>query len=483
MPYDAIDGSRPAANGNGHAVSTTGFDRDGLFALLTEHARPLPRYTSYPSVPHWDRAVGEGDYLEALDDVAARPQGACSVYVHLPFCAKRCFYCGCNARTARNGEMIDRYLDHVEREVTRVVERIGRGRPVTQLHWGGGTPNFLSDAQIVRLFEVLTAAFRLDDDAEVSLEMDPRVATPHQPRLLRDLGFNRLSMGVQDFDPRVQAAIGRIQPESDTVSLLGWARDAGFDAVNFDLVYGLPYQTPESFGRTLRRVTELRPDRVATFSYAHLPDVRKIQRGVDATGLPDARTKLTLLLDAVDVLGDAGYAWIGFDHFAAVDDELAAAARERRLLRNFMGYTTRAAPDLLAFGLSAIGHLGGRFAQNDSTLAGYQGGLDSDRFPVVRGHRLSADDTMRASVIQHLMCNLELREDLTTPTFGAPLSTLIPDAEDRLGPCVDAGFLDRSAAGWDLTTTGRFFLRNVAAALDPHLTTAGPRRATFSNSV
>jgi len=455
--------------------------RDDLFDLIERHARPVPRYTSYPTVPFWDTGFGEADYVDALDDVGEEPGRPLSVYVHLPFCGKRCYYCGCTAMVTHRPEVVDRYLDHLEREVEGVVDRIGIGRRVTQMHWGGGTPNFLTDRQTVRLFELLAGSFDLAPEAEISIEMDPRVATPSQPPLLRRLGFNRISMGVQDFDPRVQAAIGRIQPEEETVALLDGARAAGFESVNFDLVYGLPYQTHESFARTLDRVVELAPDRIATFSYAHLPEVRKIQRAVDASGLPAPRAKLGLFLDTVETLGTAGYQWIGFDHFARRDDELAVAARERRLLRNFMGYTTHAAPDQVAFGLSGIGCLAGRFVQNDPGLARYEQALDDCHFPVVRGHRLSRDDEVRSLVIQHLMCNLEIRDDLTRDPFGAPVSSLLNGELEALDPFVEEGFLAPRPGGWEVTDTGRFFIRNLAAALDPYL--RGGRLPTFSSAV
>jgi len=457
-------------------------DRDALFGLLKEHARPVPRYTSFPTVPFWDKEFGEADYVSALDDLGTQPDRPLSVYVHLPFCGKRCYYCGCNAMVTHRTEVVDDYLDHLAREVEGVTDRIGEGRTVTQMHWGGGTPNFLTDRQTVRLFEMLSRRFDFAHDAEISIEMDPRVATSTQPPLLRRLGFNRLSMGVQDFDPKVQAAIGRIQPESETVSLLEGARAAGFESVNFDLVYGLPYQTTESFARTLNRVVELAPDRIATFSYAHLPEMRKIQRAVDASGMPEPREKLGLFLDTVDTFQEGGYQWIGFDHFARPDDELAVAARERRLLRNFMGYTTHAAPDQVAFGLSAIGCLAGRFVQNDTGLARYGDALDDCHFPVVRGHRMSQDDEMRSLVIQHLLCNLEIREDLTETQFGGPVSSLLGDELDGLEPFVDEGFLSRSDNGWQVSDVGRFFIRNIAASLDPYLKRS-TQLPTFSSSV
>ncbi len=451
-----------------------------ILAAIDVHARPVPRYTSYPTVPFWSRAFGEADYLDAL---AASDAGTpLSVYVHLPFCAKRCYYCGCNAVATSRSEVIDRYLDHLEWEVRVVADCLGGRRQVRRIHWGGGTPNLLGAAQTGRLMRLLTDVFDLRPDAEVSIEMDPRVATPDQPALLRALGFTRMSMGVQDFDPRVQAAIGRIQPESDTVSLLDGARAAGFDSVNFDLVYGLPYQTPESFRRTLDRVVELAPDRIATFSYAHLPEVRRIQQAVDASGLPTPETKLGLFLDAVEVFEDAGWQWIGFDHFARPEDDLAVAARERRLLRNFMGYTTGGGSNMVAFGMSAIGLVADRFVQNAPALGAWEGAIREGRLPVARGWHLTEEDRIRGAIVQHLMCNLEIPDDLASMGFDLDLDEALGDDVERLREMEAVGFLGRAPDRWEVTALGRFFVRNVAASIDPWL-----RRATelpaFSSAI
>jgi oxygen-independent coproporphyrinogen-3 oxidase len=453
-----------------------------ILAAIDTHTRPVPRYTSYPTVPYWDREFGEVDYLDAIAESGGSAAGPISVYVHLPFCAKRCYYCGCNAVAARRPEVVDRYLDHLEWEIRVVADCLGTRRMVSHIHWGGGTPNFLSDEQTARLVGVLNDVFILEDGAEVSIEMDPRVATRQQPAMLEKLGFNRLSMGVQDFDEKVQRAIGRIQPEEETVRLLEGAREAGFDSVNFDLVYGLPYQTPKSFRRTLDRVVELGPDRIATFSYAHLPEQRPIQRAVDASGMPDAPTKLGLFLDTVNVLEEAGYQWIGFDHFARPDDELAVAARERRLMRNFMGYTTEIAPDMVAFGMSGIGFVGGRFVQNDADLARWESTVREGRLPVVRGYRLTRDDEIRGMIIQHLMCNLEVPENLTVERFGGSVSSLLGEDAHGFESMRVEGFLAPNDAGWEVTPLGRFFLRNIAASIDPWLTRSN-RLPVFSSSV
>ncbi len=451
-----------------------------ILAAIDAHARPVPRYTSYPTVPFWSRDFGEAEYLDALAEADASEPA--SVYVHLPFCAKRCYYCGCNAVATSRSEVIDRYLDHLEWEVRVIAECMGRRRPVDRIHWGGGTPNLLSADQAGRLMRLLTDAFALQPGAEVSIEMDPRVATPEQPAMLKALGFTRISMGVQDFDPRVQKAIGRIQPESDTVSLLENARAAGFDSVNFDLVYGLPYQTTESFRRTLDRVVELAPDRIATFSYAHLPEARRIQQAVDASGLPEPEAKLGLFLDTVDVFENAGWQWIGFDHFARAEDDLAVAARERRLLRNFMGYTTDAGSDMLAFGMSAIGFVADRFVQNSAALGDWQDTIRDGRLPVVRGWHLTDEDQVRSDIVQHLLCNLELPDDLTEARFGVDLAGALGEDIERLREMEVVGFLTRGTDRWEVTPLGRFFVRNVAASIDPWLrrTTELP---TFSSSI
>lgn len=450
-----------------------------LQRLIQEHARPLPRYTSYPTVPYWDRDFGEAEYRGALERASANRHQPLSVYVHLPFCAKRCYYCGCNAMVTHRDEIVDGYLDHLALEIHRVQDYLGSGRRVTQLHLGGGTPNFLTPRQMSRLVRLLTDAFPLAEGAEVAVEMDPRIGSPEQARHLRALGFTRMSMGVQDFEPRVQAAIGRIQPEEQTVSLMEAAREAGFASVNVDLVYGLPYQTPESFRRTLERIVELAPDRVATFSYAHLPELRKNQRAVDTSGLPDDSTKLDIFLTTVRTLTAAGYDWIGFDHFARPDDELSLAVRDRRLLRNFMGYTTRSAPDQVAFGVSGIGALGGCFVQTETRIDRYRDTLAGGGLPIVRGHWLSEDDRRRAAAIQHLMCNLELPDSLLDAgTFGAS-----PELARRMEAFAREGFLRPDGGrGWQVSDLGRFFLRNLAAELDAYLG-RGSTLPTFSSSI
>ncbi|HMQ30037.1 MAG TPA: oxygen-independent coproporphyrinogen III oxidase [Chloroflexaceae bacterium] len=434
-----------------------------------------PRYTSYPTVPVWSHTFGEADYRAALAATAAAPDEALSVYVHLPFCAERCAYCGCNATVTRHAHVVDRYLDRVERELAIVAPLLGGRRRVAQLHWGGGTPNFLGEAQARRLMGLLDAAFAIARDGEVALEMDPRIGSREQVALYRELGFNRVSFGVQDINERVQVAIDRIQPFAQTAALYAASRELGFASVNIDLVYGLPYQSAEVFAETLDAIVGLRPDRLACFSYAHLPHRQANQKRVDAAGLPAPYAKFGLFQQAVERLTGAGYEWIGFDHFALADDELAVAARERRLHRNFMGYTLRPATHMVAFGVSSIGDLGGCYVQNDAGLGRYQKCLDEGRLPVVRGMRLSDDDRRRRAAITHLMCNLEL-------PFAMAADEAMREAFDRVAAYADEGLVTADGERIAVTDLGRYFIRNLCMELDAHLPqTAG--RPIFSKTV
>ena len=440
--------------------------------LLARLDRPGPRYTSYPTVPAWSDGFTVADWEAALADLAADPAREVSLYVHLPYCVKRCHYCGCNAAVPDSRADVDRYLDHLERELDLLVARTGR-RKVVQMHWGGGTPNFLTEAQLRRTWQLL--ADRFDLDGELSLECDPRAARPDQTQLLRELGFNRISMGVQDFDPQVQEAIGRRQPESVTRRWVEASRAAKFESVNLDLVYGLPHQTRDGFADSLRRVIELGPDRLAVFGYAHVPWSKPHQAVIDTSTLPPGTERFELYKLAVQMLTDAGYVWIGLDHFARPDDELAIAMSERRLHRNFMGYTTRPALDMLAAGNSAIADVRDRFGQTAPLVSAYQDKVAAGQLPIIRGHRLNQDDRLRRQVILHLMCNLELPWELTVADHGRRVDELLPTAVQALAPLQDDGLITLDDGGLQVTDLGRFFLRNVAMVFDAYLETGGER--------
>ena len=450
--------------------------------LLQKHDKPGPRYTSYPTVPAWSKDFGADDYLDALRELATRPDDELSLYLHLPFCAKHCHYCGCNAIVSREKDAVDRYLDRVEREMDMVADVIGRERRAVQIHWGGGTPNYLKPHQVERALGLFRDRFDVTPEAEVSLEIDPRIGSPEQAEHLRSVGFNRISMGIQDFDLGVQKAIGRKQSLERTLRVFHGCRDAGFDGVNVDLVYGLPGQTRESFTETLEVVIEQQPDRVACFSYAHVPWVKPNQEKVDTTHMVSGWEKFELFQLTIAMFEDAGYDWIGIDHFAKRDDELAVALRERRLHRNFMGYTTRPAPHMLAFGMSGIGEVCDRFIQNSADIDQWGESIDEGRLPVIRGHRLNDDDRLRRLAILNLMCNNELPWALTERDFGAPANDLLADGLAAMQPYVDEGFVAFDDDRLRITDLGRHFARNVCMELDAYLEGGGDK-PLFSRTV
>jgi len=450
--------------------------------LLDRYNKPGPRYTSYPTVPVWNTEFGDPEYHHALSGLSNRPDDPLSIYLHLPFCVKKCDYCGCNSMAASDRGDVDAYLDRVEKEVAMVSERVGEKRHVVQMHWGGGTPNYLTEAQIGRAMNLMQKAFQIDVDAEISIETDPRIGTTDQAHILRGLGFNRISLGVQDLDLTVQRAIGRIQAEEQTRNFFTACREAGFISVNLDIVYGLPAQTRKSFEKTLDTVIDLEPDRVACFSYAHVPWVRENQKKIDASTLPDAYEKFGFFRHAVDRFASAGYDWIGLDHFARNNDELVLACRHQRLHRNFMGYTTRPDLPMLAFGMSGISDLGDCFAQNDADLIGYLSSLDEGRLPIVRGHLLSADDRLRRRAILHLMCNLELPFELPGVTNDRKLDLIFKPELDRLRAFEKEGFVTFHADRIRVTDLGRFFIRNLCMELDAYLERTGDK-PLFSKTI
>lgn len=454
----------------------TGFPAltDDLLARLDIAA---PRYTSYPTAPEWSDRFGSADLVAALERAAVDATSPLSIYVHIPFCKEMCTYCGCNVIVAKNREKGDKYLGHVAVELGRAAEHLGRRRTVSRLHLGGGTPTFLDEKQLARLWRHVTDELVVREDAEIAIEIDPVVTSEGQLRLLRQLGFNRLSMGVQDFEPEVQQAVQRIQSFDLTRGMVETARALGYASVNLDLIYGLPRQTPDSWRRTLERVVAIRPDRVAVFSFAFVPSVKPHQRKLDAGAMPAPPTKLELFRLAHDVLCGAGYRAIGMDHFALPEDELSIAQEERRLWRDFQGYTVHRAADTVAFGVSGISNVGGAFAQNVKTLPRYEAALAAGALPVERGHRLTADDVRRRDVITQLMCNFWIDLGPDGPReFAAELERLSPLERDGL--CVVKG------GEITLTALGRVFVRNVVMNFDAYLWRRGAaERPTFSRTV
>jgi len=379
--------------------------------LLTRFDVSGPRYTSYPTADRFVDAFGEDEYVLALQQRRQSAVGKSlplSIYVHIPFCESLCYYCACNKIITKHHDRADVYLRYLSREIDLHTAHCGVGQTVSQIHFGGGTPTFLSDDGLRELMGMLRSNFTLVPGGEYSIEVDPRTVDASRLALLHELGFNRLSFGVQDFDPEVQKAVHRIQPAEQVFALVESARSIGFDSINVDLIYGLPKQTPDSFDRTLAQVAQLRPDRIALYAYAHLPDRFKPQRRINESDLPNADTRLQLLSLAIKKLTDAGYVFIGMDHFAKPDDELAVAQRQGRLHRNFQGYSTHADCDMLSFGISSIAKVGPTYSQNYRTLDEYYDRLDAGVLPVLRGIELTADDLLRRSIIQALMCHFEI---------------------------------------------------------------------------
>ncbi len=452
--------------------------------LLRKYDRPGPRYTSYPTAVEFNESFDEAAYRRHLARAAATPEAPLSLYLHLPFCEERCTFCGCMVIITRRREVAARYLGYLHREIGLLASRLGGRRRVVQYHWGGGTPTYLSSAQMEELHRVVARHFDVEPGAEVAVEVDPRVTTFEQIDVLRGLGFNRLSMGVQDFTPAVQEAVNRVQSEAETRALFDHARAKGFESINVDLIYGLPRQTLESFSGSVDTVIAMRPDRVAVYSFAHVPWIRGNQKGIHEEELPAPELKLGLFVAARERFLDAGYEPIGMDHFALPGDELAHAARTRTLHRNFMGYTVKTAPDMLGVGVSAIGDLAGAFAQNVKKLSTYYEAIDASRFPVERGYVLSADDHLRRHVITQLMCNFHLDGAAVGERFKVEFDRYFAREleELRQGP-VAHGFVELDRSSLTLTPTGRLFARNVCMIFDRYLREKSREKPIFSRTV
>jgi len=448
--------------------------------VLRRHDRPGPRYTSYPTAPQFHEGFGWPQLRQAIEQ---SPCGPLSLYVHVPFCSSPCFYCGCNRVITRvHGRGAD-YVARLLREAGEIAPLFGPAREVVQLHFGGGTPNFLAPALIGELLRGLRRQFHFSDgaDRDISIELDPRTLAVDEVAELAALGFNRASLGVQDFDRGVQEAINRVQDPAATLALLRACREQGFRSINVDLVYGLPRQTPDGFAQTLDRVLEVRPDRFAIYGYAHLPSMFRAQRQIDEAELPDAEGRLALLGLAVERLTAAGYQYIGMDHFALPDDALARAQREGSLHRNFMGYTTHAATDLLGLGVSAISRIGGCYAQNPRDLPAWEAAVDQGRATVWRGLAMSRDDVIRGELIQSLMCQGEVDLEALASRHGIDAAAYFSEdlrAVDAL--CAD-GLVERNGGHLAATGRGRPLLRLVAMCFDHYL--RQPASGGFSRAI
>ncbi|MEL1264509.1 oxygen-independent coproporphyrinogen III oxidase [Pseudoxanthomonas putridarboris] len=457
------------------------FDPD----LLRRHDRPGPRYTSYPTAPQFSAAFGP-EQLRQHVAASNRSDRPLSLYVHVPFCSSPCFYCGCNRVITRDKARGELYLDYLYREIARMAPLFDGGRPVVQLHFGGGTPNFLTPEQIADCVAELRSQFSFagPDVLDCSIELDPRFVGPDDIAALASAGFNRASLGVQDFDPDVQKAVNRVQGVEETLAIIAACHGHGIGSVNVDLIYGLPRQTREGFERTLEITLRARPERIAVYSYAHLPALFKPQQRIRLEDLPSVEDKLSLLHSAIDRLVAAGYVYIGMDHFALPGDELARAQARGGLHRNFMGYTTHAESDLVGFGVSAISHIDDSFSQNPRDIASWEHAIDDGRLPVWRGMALGRDDVLRADVIQQLMCHGELDYATIGRRHGIDFAEYFADALARLPALEEDGLLEFTATGFRATPRGRLLLRVIAMCFDRYLPADPPPDAPrFSRTV
>ncbi|MEW6015875.1 MAG: oxygen-independent coproporphyrinogen III oxidase [Candidatus Zixiibacteriota bacterium] len=454
-------------------------------ALVKKYDRPGPRYTSYPTAPEWSDQYGPEEYIAAIKNAAKDLNEPLSFYLHIPYCQKRCWFCGCNTMVSRNVNVADDYLGRVDRETGMVAEILGERKNVSQFHWGGGTPSFLTDSQTKRAFEIFSQRFRLLPDAEISIELDPRVTGQDRVVLLKSLGFNRLSFGIQDFNHEVQEAIGRNQEESLGIGLYEFARKEGFTGINFDLIYGLPKQTIEGFQQTINKVIALRPDRIALYSYAHLPEGKPHQKKIDISSLPTPEVKAELFARARRMFIESGYRQIGMDHFVLPGDELAIAAAHGKLRRNFMGYTVNAARDWVGVGMSSISYINDNFAQNLSGINSYSAAIDSGKMATYRGMKLTPDDLVRQYAIMELMCNFRLDLNESGRRFNIDAGEYFAEELRQLAGFIDDGLITIEKGIIETTPLGKVFIRNIAMTFDYYLKTNRPQKpkVQFSRTI
>lgn len=445
--------------------NTVQFDAD----LINRYDTAGPRYTSYPTAIEFHEGFDEAQYKKQIA-LSNQRGGPLSLYFHLPFCDTICFYCACNKVVTKNRAHAESYLHNLHQEIAMQGALFDRSRVVEQLHWGGGTPTFISHQQMRELMQVTRQHFQLADDesGEFSIEVDPREANDETIAVLREIGFNRLSLGLQDFNPAVQKAVNRIQSEEETFAVLDAARREGFRSVSLDLIYGLPHQTVDSFNETLDKVIAAGPDRLSVFNYAHMPERFKPQRQINTADLPSAQTKLAILQSTIEKLGKAGYAYIGMDHFAKPDDELTLAQQEHQLYRNFQGYSTHAECDLIGFGVTSIGMVGDSYSQNVKTLLEYDSAIMSGHLPIFRGVKLDQDDKIRRDIITRLICDFSLDVAAIEKKYPIDFAEYFHDVFPQLEQFAQDGLLQYNWERIEVLPAGRLLIRNICMAFDKY---------------
>jgi len=436
--------------------------------LISKFNRAGPRYTSYPTAPEWG-PLTEAAYQHHLSKFG-QGTGSLSLYIHIPFCAKMCYYCGCNVIIRKpNDQVGDTYLDYLEKELKLISRDFGRKPLLKQLHLGGGTPNFLTSQQLIKLFSLISSYFSFDPSSEIAMEIDPRTIHIDQLETVKKLGVNRISMGIQDFDHDVQVAVNRIQPFTLVSELVTHLRRLDFSSINMDLIYGLPHQNAVSFKKTVADVIALGADRIALYSFAHVPWLKSHQTLINEKALPVSTDKLNIFLGARDQFLENGYTAIGMDHFAKSSDDMAKAFLSGTLYRNFMGYTLKPADEFLGIGVSSIGQMAGGFFQNTKELSAYTAALDAGRYPIVRGLILSEDDKIRQWVIQELMCHFKLEKSVFFDHYGHRFDDYFLEEQPHLDQCVEDGLISSNPHAIVVTDLGKFFIRNVVMGFDWYL--------------
>ncbi|MGC9188079.1 MAG: oxygen-independent coproporphyrinogen III oxidase [Sulfurihydrogenibium sp.] len=449
--------------------------------MIKKYDKPAPRYTSYPPATEFTNEIDKKEYVKKIIQSNER-KTPLSLYFHIPFCENACHFCACNVIITKRKDVTKPYLQHIYREMDLYKTLIDtENRKVVQLHWGGGTPNYLSDEETVELFNEIKNRFIIDEKAEVSIEIDPRHVDKDRVFLLRKIGFNRVSFGIQDFNPKVQEAVNRIQPEDMIFDLMNWLREAQFESINIDLIYGLPYQTLETFSETIDKTIKLNPDRIAVFNFAYVPWLKRLQRMIDEKTLPPPEEKLRILQMTIEKLTKAGYIFIGMDHFAKPNDELAIAQRERTLHRNFQGYTTKAEAELFGFGATSISMLYDGYVQNYKVLRDYYETIDSGNLPIERGVYLNQDDIIRRDVIMRLMCHFRVVKSEIEEKYNINFDTYFDYELKQLEDMEKDGLLTLYPDRIDVTPIGRLLIRNIASTFDVYLRNKKERR--FSKAI